>query len=122
MACPEILNIQVLKLQVINCMCVFFYMNFQNQFNDIPNDVANDAILCRWHQKGKAKASQFSGTPLMLHLVVCPLSILINWCREVSKWCPELRVLKFHGSKDQGGYTGVVLSQPLYKESFVNYW
>eukprot|EP00667_Euglena_gracilis_P000745 EG_transcript_744 len=35
------------------------------------------------------------------HLVVCPLSILINWCREVSKWCPELRVLKFHGSKEE---------------------
>mmetsp|Transcript_115291 Transcript_115291/g.200731 ORF Transcript_115291/g.200731 Transcript_115291/m.200731 type:complete len:1195 (-) Transcript_115291:403-3987(-) len=35
------------------------------------------------------------------HLVVCPLSILMNWCKEVKKWCKDLTVLKFHGTKEE---------------------
>jgi len=31
------------------------------------------------------------------HLVVCPLSVLMNWCREVQRWCPDMTVLRFHG-------------------------
>lgn len=31
------------------------------------------------------------------YLVVCPLSVLDNWCAEVRKWTPNLRVLRFHG-------------------------
>ncbi len=26
---------------------------------------------------------------------------LANWCNEFRKWCPCLRVLRFHGSKDE---------------------
>lgn len=31
------------------------------------------------------------------YLVVCPLSVLDNWCAEVRRWTPNLRVLRFHG-------------------------
>ncbi|GAB7350777.1 hypothetical protein MBLNU459_g1319t1 [Dothideomycetes sp. NU459] len=31
------------------------------------------------------------------YLVVCPLSVLDNWCAEVRKWTPQLKVLRFHG-------------------------
>ena len=31
-------------------------------------------------------------------LVVCPLSVLETWVAEVSKWTPELSVMKYHGS------------------------
>ena len=30
-----------------------------------------------------------------------PKSTLGNWCREFKQWCPQLRVLKFYGSKDE---------------------
>ena len=33
-------------------------------------------------------------------LVVCPLSVLNSWLSEAKKWTPELKVLRFHGSKD----------------------
>ena len=33
------------------------------------------------------------------HLVVAPTSTLENWLREFSMWCPEMRVLKYHGSE-----------------------
>ena len=35
------------------------------------------------------------------HLVLTPLSTLGNWQREFTRWCPSLRVLKFHGSKEE---------------------
>lgn len=34
------------------------------------------------------------------HLIVVPLSTLPNWCREFANWCPSIRILKFHGSKE----------------------
>lgn len=35
------------------------------------------------------------------HLVAVPLSTLGNWMREINRWCPDLRAVKFHGSKDE---------------------
>ncbi|KAL2906930.1 Protein CHROMATIN REMODELING 19 [Bienertia sinuspersici] len=32
------------------------------------------------------------------HLVVCPASVLENWEREFSKWCPTFSVVQFHGA------------------------
>ena len=35
------------------------------------------------------------------HLVLTPLSTLGNWQREFTRWAPELRVLRFHGLKEE---------------------
>ncbi|KAL9241724.1 hypothetical protein vseg_015800 [Gypsophila vaccaria] len=32
------------------------------------------------------------------HLVVCPASVLENWQRELTKWCPGFTVLQYHGA------------------------
>lgn len=37
-------------------------------------------------------------------LVVCPLSLLENWRRELEKFCPSLKVLVHHGPKRTGDY------------------
>ena len=33
-------------------------------------------------------------------LVVCPLSVLNSWLSEARKWTPDLKVMRFHGSKE----------------------
>ena len=35
------------------------------------------------------------------HMVVVPKTTLGNWCNEFKRWYPALRVLKFHGDKDE---------------------
>jgi SWI/SNF-related matrix-associated actin-dependent regulator of chromatin subfamily A member 5 len=30
-----------------------------------------------------------------------PKSTLSNWCNEFKRWCPVLRVLRFHGAKEE---------------------
>jgi len=35
------------------------------------------------------------------HIVIVPKSTLGNWCRELARWCPDLKVLRFHGDKEQ---------------------
>lgn len=32
------------------------------------------------------------------HLIVCPASVLENWKRELTRWCPSLSIVLFHGS------------------------
>ncbi|GAB4848168.1 Protein CHROMATIN REMODELING 19 [Ancistrocladus abbreviatus] len=32
------------------------------------------------------------------HLVVCPASVLENWERELTKWCPSFSVIQYHGA------------------------
>lgn len=39
-----------------------------------------------------------TNTQLEPALVVCPASLVENWCREAARFTPELRVLKHHGS------------------------
>lgn len=34
------------------------------------------------------------------HLIVVPKSTLSNWMNELKRWCPALRAIKFHGSKE----------------------
>lgn len=34
------------------------------------------------------------------HLIVCPKSVMGNWFREFKRWCPALKVYKFHCSSD----------------------
>jgi len=35
------------------------------------------------------------------HLICVPKSTLSNWMNELKRWCPSLRVIKFHGSKEK---------------------
>lgn len=35
------------------------------------------------------------------HLVMVPKSTLSNWCNEFKRWCPVMKVLRFHGSKEE---------------------
>jgi len=35
------------------------------------------------------------------HLIIVPKSTLSNWGNELKRWCPAIRVMKFHGSKDE---------------------
>ncbi len=35
------------------------------------------------------------------HLVVAPLSVLSNWITELNRFCPSLRLVRFHGPKDE---------------------
>ena len=35
------------------------------------------------------------------HLVIVPKSTLSNWMNEFKRWCPSLRAVRFHGSKDE---------------------
>jgi len=38
------------------------------------------------------------------HLVCVPKSTLSNWMNELKRWCPSLRVIKFHGSREDREY------------------
>jgi SWI/SNF-related matrix-associated actin-dependent regulator of chromatin subfamily A member 5 len=35
------------------------------------------------------------------HIVIVPKSTLGNWCNEFKRWCPSLRVVKFHGNAEE---------------------
>lgn len=35
------------------------------------------------------------------HIVIVPKSTLGNWLREFKRWCPKMRVIHVHGSKDE---------------------
>jgi len=38
------------------------------------------------------------------HLICVPKSTLSNWMNELKRWCPCLRALKFHGSREEREY------------------
>ena len=35
------------------------------------------------------------------HLILVPKSTLANWIKEFNRWCPTLRAVKLHGTKDE---------------------
>lgn len=39
-----------------------------------------------------------SGNP---HIIIVPASVLSNWEREIEKFCPSLKVVKYHGSMQE---------------------
>ena len=44
-----------------------------------------------------AGAAGAAGAPPPVHLVIAPSSVLDNWARELARWCPGLRAVKYHG-------------------------
>ncbi|EEC47587.1 predicted protein, partial [Phaeodactylum tricornutum CCAP 1055/1] len=38
------------------------------------------------------------------HLICVPKSTLSNWMNELKRWCPSLRAIKFHGSREEREY------------------
>jgi len=38
------------------------------------------------------------------HLICVPKSTLSNWMNELARWCPTLRVIRFHGKKEERDY------------------
>jgi SNF2 family DNA or RNA helicase len=38
------------------------------------------------------------------HLICVPKSTLSNWMNELQRWCPSLRAIKFHGSREEREY------------------
>ena len=40
-------------------------------------------------------------TECLPHLIVVPVSTLPNWVREFEKFCPEMKVFKYHGSQKE---------------------
>jgi len=36
------------------------------------------------------------------HLVIAPLSVLSSWIAELKRWCPELRIVKYHSANKEG--------------------
>lgn len=35
------------------------------------------------------------------HLICVPKSTLSNWMKELKRWCPSLRAIRFHGSREE---------------------
>ena len=38
------------------------------------------------------------GKPCLPHIIIVPASVLSNWMRELTKFCPSMNVVKYHGS------------------------
>ncbi|MFT4043427.1 MAG: DEAD/DEAH box helicase [Gordonia sp. (in: high G+C Gram-positive bacteria)] len=56
------------------------------------------ALLCRDHECADNTADNPRPT-----LVVCPMSVVGNWCRELHRFAPHLRVLVHHGADRMRG-------------------
>ncbi len=64
------------------------------------------ALLC--HERAAGAATSGSGAPT---LIVCPMSVVGNWEREIARFAPHLRVVVHHGTSRAGRATiGEVLS------------
>ena len=44
-------------------------------------------------------------------LIVCPTTLIVNWCREIGKFAPSLTMLVHRGSDRTGVYTGLKRAQ-----------
>ena len=48
--------------------------------------------------KRRQASRNVSGNP---HIIIVPASVLSNWEREIEKFCPSLKVVKYHGSMQE---------------------
>ena len=61
--------------------------------------------------QGKMRAYQLEGLNWLIrnhengingpHLILVPKSTIANWMKELKNWCPALRGVCFHGTRDQ---------------------
>ena len=61
-----------------------------DEHNDHDEEVATD--------KRRQASRSVSGNP---HIIIVPASVLSNWEREIEKFCPSLKVVKYHGSMQE---------------------
>lgn len=56
------------------------------------------ALFAALAEAAEADAAGGAGAaPPPVHLVIAPSSVLDNWARELARWCPGLRAVKYHG-------------------------
>ena len=59
------------------------------------------ALFAALAEASKAAEADAAGgadaAPPPVHLVIAPSSVLDNWARELARWCPGLRAVKYHG-------------------------
>lgn len=59
--------------------------------------VALFAALAEAAKADAAGGANAGAAPAPVHLVIAPSSVLDNWARELARWCPGLRAVKYHG-------------------------
>ena len=55
------------------------------------------------------------------HLIMVPKSTMSNWMNEFQRWCPSIRVLKFHGTKDERANIVATAMKPVKDHSKRNW-
>ena len=64
---------------------------------DLAGILADEMGLGKTVQALAALSAIARRHPRLPLLVVCPASLVENWCREAATFCPDLAVLRFHG-------------------------
>lgn len=73
-------------MQTIAFLAWLKYRRRQSQAIDIESEVDDESS---------------SSPPPLPHLIVVPVSTLPNWIREFKKFCPAMKVMKYHGSQKE---------------------
>ena len=55
------------------------------------------ALFAALAEAAKAAEADAAAEVPPVHLVIAPSSVLDNWARELARWCPGLRAVKYHG-------------------------
>lgn len=50
------------------------------------------------NEEGSTTATNTSESSSRPHIIIVPASVLSNWQREFAKFCPTMKVVKYHGS------------------------
>ena len=84
----------LLFLVVCGSQSVSFFLSFIQQMG-LGKTVQSIAIMAYHYEYRRIQGP---------HLVCVPKSTMSNWMNELARWCPSLRVLKFHGSREEREY------------------